>query len=53
MVFPKVWHASPPTVFAPHTRAICQIDRLGRESCAITFLREKLYRLIDINLLVN
>ena len=44
---------SRPTVIAPHTRAICQIDRLHRESCAYILLREKLYRLIDMNLLVN
>ena len=44
---------SPPRVFAPHTRDVCQIDRLYREWCASILLRDKLCSLIDINLLVN
>ena len=49
----KVCRLSPPRVFAPHTRDVCQIDRLHRESCASILLRDKLCSLIDINLLVN
>ena len=51
-VFRKLRHATPPTVFVACTRVICQIDRLPQEWCASIFLRDPLYSLIDINLLV-
>ena len=50
---PKFRFVSPRATTLAATWAICQIDRLHRESCATILLRERLYRLIDMNLLVN
>ena len=37
---PFFWLASPPRVFVTHTQNGYQNDRLGRESCAMSFLRD-------------